>query len=104
MNSIIGSQSAEKAPDAKDWAQLQERLNSDKKIKESEKDFKKLEKQIAINKMLNSELAKIIHERIEKIEKRVKKLESKKEEFKRFSESDIEIVTENAGPFKVKGK
>ncbi len=65
-NSIMGSVNAERAPNQKDWIALQERLNSDK-----------LEKQIAINKMLSSELAKIINERIERLEKRVKKLENK---------------------------
>ncbi len=83
MNSIIGSQSAARAPTPEDWAQLQERLNSDfkqawipkietldKKIKELDKKIKTSEKIIEIN-------AKIMKERIGKLESKIEQKEGK---------------------------
>ncbi len=80
MNSIIGSLTAESAPDAKDWAQLQKRLNSDKKIKEldkkikeSDKNSKKLEQRIKLLEYVDKMTVTVI----KKLEERIEKLESK---------------------------
>ena len=73
MNSITSSQSAESAPDQKDWAQLQKRLNSDKKSKELKEDFKKLEQRIKLLEHVDKMTVTVI----KKLEERIKRLESK---------------------------
>ncbi len=115
MNSIISSQSAERAPDREDWAQLQKRLNSDKKIKELKEDFKKLEQRLVFNEKTIEKLKEVIKKLESKNEEKVnsqnveklvsntaEKLESKNEQktitenvgqFERLSENDIEIVS-----------
>ncbi len=80
MNSIISSQSAERAPDSKDWAQsLKNFIKSQEVISFNEIIIKGLGKRITVNE-----------ETIEKLKEVIKKLELKNVQ---------KVVTENAGPF-----